>query len=159
MRTSPGAFDRLKVDVLDLFTSPGAFEILCQVFFLRWLTPLKLTLKKKWIVQDLLTARELVEVWRWKERKVLESSEIFKFLGMIEILFTNLWNCGCCLCRRWCKRSPNRSSYLVKFPSKWQKKFENDLVAFELENLFLILTPVVIQTPLWRTFDGGSSEA
>ncbi len=32
VRTSPGAFDRLKVDVLDLFTSPGAFEILCQVF-------------------------------------------------------------------------------------------------------------------------------
>jgi hypothetical protein len=32
VRTSPGAFDSLKVDVLDLFTSPGAFEILCQVF-------------------------------------------------------------------------------------------------------------------------------
>ena len=31
VRTSPGAFDRLKVDVLDLFTSPGAFEILCQI--------------------------------------------------------------------------------------------------------------------------------
>jgi hypothetical protein len=31
VRTSPGAFDRLKVDMLDLFTSPGAFEILCQV--------------------------------------------------------------------------------------------------------------------------------
>jgi hypothetical protein len=73
--TSPGAFDRLKVDVLNLFTSPGAFEILCQVFFLNWLTPLKLTLKKKWIVQDLLTARLLVEVWRWKGRKF---SEIFR---------------------------------------------------------------------------------
>ncbi len=34
VRTSPGAFDCLKVDVLNLFTSPGAFEILCQVFFL-----------------------------------------------------------------------------------------------------------------------------
>ena len=47
VRTSPGAFDVLKVDVLNLLTSPGAFEILCQVFFfLSWLTPLKLTLKK-----------------------------------------------------------------------------------------------------------------
>ncbi len=44
MRTSPGAFDRLKVDVLDLFTSPGAFEILCQVFFffLELINPLKI---------------------------------------------------------------------------------------------------------------------
>ncbi len=32
MWTSPGAFDSLKVDVLDLFTSPGVFEILYQVF-------------------------------------------------------------------------------------------------------------------------------
>ena len=32
MRTSPGAFVVLKVDVLNMFTSPGAFEILCQVF-------------------------------------------------------------------------------------------------------------------------------
>jgi hypothetical protein len=28
----------------------------------------------------------------------------------------------------------------------------------ELENMFLILTPGIIQTPLWRTFDGGSPE-
>ncbi len=49
-----------------------------------------------------------------------DPSEIFKFLGMI-----------CCLRQRWCcKRSPNRSSYLVKFSSKWQKTFGNDLVAF-----------------------------
>ena len=32
VRTSPGAFDRLKVDVLDLFTSPGAFEIFMSGF-------------------------------------------------------------------------------------------------------------------------------
>ncbi len=44
VRTSPGAFDVLKVDVLNLLTSPGAFEIFCQVF-------------SKWIVQDFLTAR------------------------------------------------------------------------------------------------------
>ena len=28
------------------------------------------------------------------KRKFSETSEIFKFLGMIETLFTNLWNCG-----------------------------------------------------------------
>ena len=33
------------------------------------------------------------------KRKFSETSEIFKFLGMIETLFTNLWNCGCCFCR------------------------------------------------------------
>jgi hypothetical protein len=32
VRTSPGAFDVLKVDVLNWLTSPGAFEILCHVF-------------------------------------------------------------------------------------------------------------------------------
>ncbi len=41
---------------------------------------------------------------------------------MIEGLFTQLWNCGCCLCWRWCKRSPNRSSYLVKFTVKMTKE-------------------------------------
>jgi hypothetical protein len=25
-----------------------------------------------------------------------DPSEIFKLLGVIETLFTNLWNCGCC---------------------------------------------------------------
>jgi len=35
----------LKVDVLNLLTSPGAFEILCQVFLLELITPLILTLK------------------------------------------------------------------------------------------------------------------
>jgi hypothetical protein len=30
-----------------------------------------------------------------------DPSEIFKLLGMIETLFTNLWSCGCCLHRRW----------------------------------------------------------
>ncbi len=30
-----------------------------------------------------------------------DPSEIFKLLGMIETLFTNLWSCGCCLRWRW----------------------------------------------------------
>ncbi len=34
VRTSLGAFDVLIVDVLNLLTSPGAFEILCQAFFM-----------------------------------------------------------------------------------------------------------------------------
>jgi hypothetical protein len=34
---------------------------------------------------------------------------------------------------------------------------EKDLLC-ELENMFLILTPEIIQTLLRRTFDGGSSE-
>ncbi len=94
MWTSPGAFDVLKVDVLNLFTSPGAFEILCQVFqnelwrifllpdiklveiwrwcfFLSWLTPLKLTLRKCRISSQIL-------------------QKFFKLLEMI-----------CCLCWRW----------------------------------------------------------
>jgi hypothetical protein len=52
--TSPGAFDGFKVDLLIMFTSPGAFEILCQGFFLNWLTPLKLTLKKCRISSQIL---------------------------------------------------------------------------------------------------------
>ncbi len=31
-----------------------------------------------------------------KKESFLKSSEIFKFPGMIETRFTNLWNCGCC---------------------------------------------------------------
>ena len=34
---------------------------------------------------------------------------------------------------------------------------EKDLLC-ELENMFLILTPEIIQTPLRSTFDGGSPE-
>jgi len=47
------------------------------------------------------------------KRKFSETSEIFKFLGMIETLFTNLWNCGCCLRWRWWW-------WIRKFPSKWK---------------------------------------
>jgi hypothetical protein len=36
-------------------------------------------------------------------------------------------------------------------------KLKKDLLC-ELENMFLILTPKIIQTPLRRTFDGGSPE-
>ena len=110
--TSPGAFDVLKVDVLTMLTSPGAFEILCQVFqnelwrifllpctkvvqlavFFRenqFINPfLKLTLKK-WIVQDLLTARELVEVWRWKESflKPQKFSSFLEWLKLFSLIF------------------------------------------------------------------------
>ena len=112
----------LKVDVLNLLTSPGAFEILCQVFqnelwrifllpctkvvqlavFFRenqFINPLKLTLKK-WIVQDLLTARELVEVWRWKESflkpqkfsSFLEWLKLFSLIfGIVVVVFAGRW--------------------------------------------------------------------
>ena len=108
--TSPGAFDVLKVDVLTMLTSPGAFEILCQVFqnelwrifllpctkvvqvavFFRenqFINPFKIDVEK-WIVQDLLTARELVEVWRWKEsflkpQKFSSFLEWFKLFSLI----------------------------------------------------------------------------
>ena len=121
--TSPGAFDVLKVDVLTMLTSPGALEILCQVFqnglwrifllpctkvvqvavFFRenqFINPfLKLTLKK-WIVQDLLTARELVEVWRWKESflkpqkfsSFLEWLKLFSLIfGIVVVVFAGWW--------------------------------------------------------------------
>ena len=150
VRTSPGAFDVLKVDVLTMLTSPGAFEILCQVFqnelwrifllpctkvvqvavFFRenqFINPLKLTLKK-WIVQDLLTARLLVEVWRWISSEIPQ-----KFSSFLE-----LW--------------------LLFLPDDDEVKNYFRETDFKLDNMFLILTPGFIQTPLWRTFDGGSPE-
>ena len=48
-----------------------------------------------------------------KKENFLRSSEILKFLGMIETLFTNLWSCGCCLRWRWWW-------WVRKFPSKWK---------------------------------------
>ncbi len=96
-----------------------------RFFLSSWLTPLKLTLKMD------CAGSSYCQIIGWSltmKRKFF--LKIFKFLGMIEALFTDLWNCGCCLCQRWCKRSPNRSSYLLKFPSEWQKKFGKDLFAF-----------------------------
>jgi len=118
--TSPGAFDVLKVDVLTMLTSPGAFEILCQVFqnelwrifllpctkvvqvavFFRenqFINPFKIDVEKMNCAGSSYCQR-----FGWSltmKRKFSENSEIFKFLGMIETLFTNLWNCGCCFCR------------------------------------------------------------
>ncbi len=64
--TSPGAFDCLKVDVLNLFTSPGAFEILCHV-----------SQNELWRI-FLLPDIKLVEIWRWR------SSPLFSMAFMLQ---------------------------------------------------------------------------
>ena len=132
--TSPGAFDVLKVDVLTMLTSPGAFEILCQVFqnelwrifllpctkvvqfavFFRenqFINPFKIDVEKMNCAGSSHCQR--IGWSLTMKRKFSETSEIFKSLGMIETLFTNLWNCGCCLRWRWWW-------WIRKFPSKWK---------------------------------------
>ncbi len=130
--TSPGAFDCLKVDVLNLFTSPGAFEILCQV-----------SQNELWRI-FLLPDTRLVEIWRWR------SSPFFSMAFMLQrcVVFAE----------------DDAKDLLIEALIWWnfsqndKRNLKTIWLLFELENMFLILTPGIIQTPLWRTFDGGSPE-
>jgi len=92
----------------------------------------------------LLPDIKLVEIWRWRsslffsmvlmlQRCVVFAEDDAKDL-LIEALI--LWNC---------RQNDKRN-------------LEKICLLSELENMFLILTPGIIQTPLWRTFDGGSPE-
>ncbi len=99
------------------------------LFFMNWLTPLKLTLKKCRISSQILQKFSSFLEWF----VVFVEDDAAKGL----LLETLIW---------WNLRQNDK------------KKFGKDLFAFRIGKHVLILTPGVIQTPLWRTFDGGSSE-
>ena len=83
-----------------------------------------------------------------------DPSEIFKLLGMIETLFTNLWSCGCCLHRRWW--------WWINSPGSWQK----DLLLSSLKKMQLSIISLfvfrtgkhVLDTDSWNHSDVATKD-
>jgi hypothetical protein len=159
VRTSPGAFEVLKVDVLNLLTSPGAFEILCQVSFLfELINPFKIDFEKMncagsfycQIIGWSLTMKRKKVFWiLQKFSSFSEWLELFSLIfGIVVVVFAD----------------DDAKDLLIEALIWWnfcqsdKRNLEKIWLLFKLENMFLILTPGIIQTPLWRTFDGGSPE-
>jgi len=56
------------------------------------------------------------------------------------------------------RMAAEKGSFVVFVEEDASKHYFIGCSFVELENMFLILIPGIIQTPLWRTFDGGSPE-
>jgi hypothetical protein len=103
-------------------------------------------------------------VWNFMSGFLLELINLFKidFEKFVEFLlrsfrkFQTSWNDLLSLPKMMQKDLLIEALIWWNFRQNDKRNLETIWLLFELENMFLILTPGIIQTPLWRTFDRSS---